>query len=643
MRDHVPGTPGTGGGGESERAGAAAGTHSAGPRPPTPGTLRPRPCTPPARTSAFPPDGPAPVRPEPAGEHGPSAAGVPADPPPGAPPGTRPDGLVLHPAHPEGAPRPGPAAVPPESEPGTPGLRFWWRTFEGVRELFAEGQGAEGGDGDPLPVKTYRGLPRHVLSPPARRIGDARWSFEGFRRGRPDGVPGRAALDEPAVSALTHHTYGLARIELGPHASWPYHRVVPSARCFHPVELYLWLAAPAGELPAGCYHFDPAHHALTRLRTGGIPAALHAAAGTGRAGGGTLALLVAAVHFRKTAFRYRDYAYRLGAQEAGMTVGNALMVAAALGLEGRVHQRFGDAVVDRALGLDGTEETAFAVVDLYGAAGGPPPGAGVPEAPLGVIRPEYVRTCHADAAAWSGLTALDRAARLSGPGAALDTSAFHAPQAASEAAALPLGGAAPGRRELAEALRARDSGGRMFLPADAALPAAALAGPLRHALEPVPSDHTGGPRRPLVDCHVLVRNVAGVPAGLYGLDPGPAPSLVPLPHRDGSAVVAMVCDRTPSVNAAKANALVFLTVDREAGDRVLGPRGYRILHQEAGVVAQRISVLAAAEGVSARITNGYDDRMVRELLGAGPERVPVFALVLGRRRPTAQYEPPLTW
>ncbi|WP_223771565.1 SagB family peptide dehydrogenase [Streptomyces huiliensis] len=538
--------------------------------------------------------------------------------------------------------------APPGDEPATPGLRFWWRTFERVRELFAEGQGAEGGDGDPLPVKTYRGLPRHVLSAPARRIGDARWSFEGFRRARPADVPGRATLDEPAVSALVHHAYGLGRMELGPHAAWPYHRVVPSARCFHPVELYLWLAAPAGELPAGCYHFDPAHHALTRLRTGGVPAALHAAAGTGRAGDGTPALLVAAVQFRKAAFRYRDYAYRLAAQEAGMTVGNALMVAAALGLEGRVHHRFGDAVVDRALGLDGTEETAFAVVDLHSPADESPPAAGVPEAPLDAIRPEYVRTCHADAAAWSGLTALDRASRLPGPGAPVETSAFRAP-AGGHQAAVPLGGAAPapGPRELAEALRARDSGGRMFLPADAPLPAAALAGLLRHALEPVPSDHTGEPCRPLVDCHVLVRNVVGVPAGLYELDPGPeadpAPALLPLPHPDASAVVAMVCDRTPSVNAAKANALVFLTVDREAGDRLFGPRGYRILHQEAGVVAQRISVLAAAEGVAARVTNGYHDGMVRELLGVGRERVPVFVLVLGRRRPTAQYEPLLTW
>ncbi|MCS0638964.1 nitroreductase family protein [Streptomyces sp. LP05-1] len=105
----------------------------------------------------------------------------------------------------------------------------------------------------------------------------------------------------------------------------------------------------------------------------------------------------------------------------------------------------------------------------------------------------------------------------------------------------------------------------------------------------------------------------------------------------------MLCDRTPAVNTAKAPAVVFLGVDRLAGDRWFGARGYRVLHQEAGIVAQRISVLAAAAGVSARITNGYDDGLVRQLIGAGPAYVPVFALVLGRRRATAQYEPPLTW
>ncbi|MEU5208789.1 SagB family peptide dehydrogenase [Streptomyces sp. NPDC020742] len=526
------------------------------------------------------------------------------------------------------------------------GLRFWWRTFEGVQDLFAEGHGAEGGADDPLPFKTYRGLPRHVLPEPARRIGDARWSFEAFRAAHPREVPSLDALDQRTLSALLYWTYGVCRIELGPHAVWPYHRTVASARCFHPVELYVWLARPAGDLPAGCYHYDPAHHALTLLRAGGVPDAVRAATGV-RA---DIGLLVASAWFRKTAFRYRDYAYRLCAQEAGMTLGNALLTAAALGLHGRVHQRFGDAVVNRALGLDGREETAFAVIDLTPAEASPPCAAlqrPFPVAELRTLHPAHVQTNGTPSRAWSGLTTVDLAARLTGPGAPIAPDGFHLPDQAPDAdGVLGLAGPEPGPGgvELAAALRARDSGGRMFLPA--ALPVAFdhVASALRYALEPVASDHTGAMCRPLVDAHVLMLGADGASPGLYRLDAssGP-PALVRVPGRDWRAVLAMLCDRTPAVNSAKAGALVFLTAHRVAGERWFGARGYRVLHQEAGIVAQRISVLAAAAGLSVRVTNGYHDGMVRELIGVDAAHVPVFTLVVGRRRPTAQYEPQLTW
>ncbi|MFH9424146.1 SagB family peptide dehydrogenase [Streptomyces sp. NPDC017529] len=519
---------------------------------------------------------------------------------------------------------------------GTLGLRFWYDTFEGVQELFAEGHGSEGGPDDPLPSKTYRGLPRHVLAPPPRRVGDARWSFPGFRDRHPKGPP-RRPWDGSTLSALLHHTYGFGRIELGPQSAWPYHRLVASARCFYPVELYVWLNGDTGGVPAGCYHYDPVHHALTALRSGGVPDELRAAvAGAGR---DTAALVVLTAYFRKTAFRYRDYAYRLCAQECGMVIGNALLVAGALGLDARVHHRFPDEPVNRALGVDGAEETAFAVLEVGARdAVGARPAPGLPP-----LVTEHVRTCGEDAARWSRLSALDRAARLTGDArpAPVDAAPFHLP-VAGRAVPFAEDVRPPESVELGDALRRRDSGGRMFQPARAPLPERQLADLLRYALEPVPSDHHEAPLPPLLDCHVLALNTTGPAAGLYRLDPSPA--LVPVPGRDGRRTVAMLCDRTPSVNTARANAVVFLSVDRYEGARRFGDRGYRILHHEAGIAAQRISVLAAAEGLSARITNGYDDRVVRELTGSGGDaHVPVFAIVLGRRQATSQYEPPLDW
>ncbi|GCD32949.1 hypothetical protein OEIGOIKO_00667 [Streptomyces chrestomyceticus JCM 4735] len=520
-------------------------------------------------------------------------------------------------------------------EAGALGLRFWYDTFEGVRELFAEGHGSEGGPDDPLPSKTYRGLPRHVLAAPPRRIGDARWSFPGFRDRHPEGPP-RRPWDGSTLSALLHHTYGLGRMELGPQAAWPYHRLVASARCFYPVELYVWLDGDTGDVPAGCYHYDPLHHALTALRPGGIPEELRTAVAC--KGRDTAALVLLSAYFRKTAFRYRDYAYRLCAQESGMVAGNALLAAGALGLDARVHHRFLDEPVNRALGLDGTEETTFAVLEI-GARDGV---AAAPARDLTPLVTEHVRTNQEDAARWSRLTTLDAGSRLTGEA--------HFPPVAPDPFHQPADGPAepfadderpPGSVELGDALRRRDSGGRMFQPDRAALPQQQLADLLRYALDPVPSDHGGTPLRPLLDCHVLALNTTGRTAGLYRLEPSPA--LVPVPGRDGRPAVAMLCDRTPSVNTARANAVVFLTVDRYEGARRFGDRGYRVLHHEGGIVAQRLSVLAAAEGLAARITNGYDDRVVRELLGGGDAHVPIFAIVLGRRQATSQYEPPLDW
>ncbi len=502
---------------------------------------------------------------------------------------------------------------------GSPGLRFWWRTFEDVQALFAEGQGEEGGADAPLPTKVYRGLPRHVLPAPARTLH------------RP-GPSAPGPLTEALVSTLLQHAYGLCRMELGPHAVWPYHRTVASARCFHPVQLYLWTPGPAGGLAAGCFHYDSAHHALTRLRTGGVPTSLVSRAGT--------ALLVAAVNFRKTAFRYRDYAYRLCAQEAGMTVGNALLAAEVLGLAGRVRHRFDDGAVNRALGLDSDEESAFALVELVPRHGEWPSASAHPLTPL---HPLVVENRAADPAHWAGLTALDRSARLCGQAEpAVDVRDFHRPPepSAGPVRQLPTS-AAP--VDLARALRARDSGGRMFQPRGTALPYEELTATLRGALAPVEADHTGGASPPLVDCHVLVRNVTGLPPGTYRLTADGRLTGLPGRAEAERTVVAMLCDRTPSVNAATAPLLVFLGVDRVAGDRWFGDRGYRVLHQEAGIVAQRVCVGAASAGLSARVTNGYHEVPVRALVGADAAYVPVFTLVVGRRGPSAQYEPALTW
>ncbi|WP_328692655.1 hypothetical protein OG879_01475 [Streptomyces caniferus] len=108
------------------------------------------------------------------------------------------------------------------------------------------------------------------------------------------------------------------------------------------------------------------------------------------------------------------------------------------------------------------------------------------------------------------MTALDLAARLAGPGPAVAPDGFHLPDRAPDPdGALPLAGPepGPGGMELSSALPARDSGGRMFLPAARPLAADRLAS----ACGTRSSDHTDGLCRPLVDMPLAPQHQGGTP------------------------------------------------------------------------------------------------------------------------------------
>lgn len=177
------------------------------------------------------------------------------------------------------------------------------------------------------------------------------------------GPDGPAAAPTAAFhSALLHYSCGVLRTEFGPTARWPYHRAAPSARCFAPVEAYLWTPGHEG-LPAGVHAYDPAHHALVRLRPGDHRSVLGKAMGADIED--ALGVLILSTVFWRTAFRYGDYAYRLCAQETGLVAGNVMMVAGTLGAEAHLHHQFLDGTLDRLLGTEGPQESIAAVLPLY--------------------------------------------------------------------------------------------------------------------------------------------------------------------------------------------------------------------------------------------------------------------------------------
>jgi SagB-type dehydrogenase family enzyme len=144
-----------------------------------------------------------------------------------------------------------------------------------------------------------------------------------------------------------------------------------------PAELYCVIPS-TGDLPAGAYVYDAAHHSLVAVRHGDAGAAVVAAVGPA-ASGAALTLVLSTVYWR-TAFMYRNYAYRLVTQEAGLVAGNAMLVAGAFGLRGRLHHRFDQAAIEGVLDVGWPDESVLSVVTLH------PPGGAVDVRPA-VSRP----------------------------------------------------------------------------------------------------------------------------------------------------------------------------------------------------------------------------------------------------------------
>ncbi|WP_256105417.1 SagB family peptide dehydrogenase [Streptomyces sp. ODS05-4] len=531
---------------------------------------------------------------------------------------------------------------------------FWHASLnQNVDMYLADRAGETELPAEPLKFKAYRDGVRYPLDERLPQVlGDARASFPGSAAALPAGESGgRRAGASPAraeLSRLLYYTFGHSRLDLGA-TTWPYHRLVPSARAFFPSELYCWLPAD-GDRPAGVFYYDPAHHSLVMIRAGEHREILGDALGADL--DGARAVLLLSALFWKNAFLYRTYTYRIVPQEIGILAGNALMVAAALGLEGHVHHQFLDVPLNRLVGARSPEESVMAVLPLFDG--------------RRTLRPAPARRLASEVA--ERISPLDTAYREP---SALDEKSCHkllrmheaslthdstpvAPRAPWPLGAAPaLDGApalaAPADRpepvELATALRERTSGVWVFNGPTPYLDADGLWTFLRHALSPHTSDLVPDGAPPCTECFVAVHAVDGVEQGVYRLRPGGASGVELQPWRRGPVAAALQDVHylsPPQIDYARANAVVFLVADRREAAERFGDRGYRIAGQEAGIVAQRICTMSATTGLTARVHNGYRGTSIAEFLGLDPERsVPLFQIVLGRSRPTARYQMPI--
>ncbi|MEU8588829.1 nitroreductase family protein [Streptomyces sp. NPDC048664] len=492
------------------------------------------------------------------------------------------------------------------------GREFWRVTLEDLAEAMEGRQSEYGNPDEPLKFKIYRGLPRRPLTIRVpRRLTEVE------------------TLDEPALSTLLRYGYGISRQEFDTNGTWPYHRMVASARCLFGVQLYVCLAD-------GVHHYDAPHHALVRLRVGDHRGLL--AGATGTTGALPPAVFVLSGLLAKTAYIYRDYAYRLCTQEAGLLAGNLDLVARSMGLRTHVHHQFLDEPVHKLLGLDGDQEPALMVLPLHDTDHGMrrdpvPRTAAALAATIDPIAPTVVGGALDVARTCPTLTEVNRASLRA------DTAAF----ATADPVAPGLPGAEPlplpekgiPEANTADLLRARDSGPGIFRPAPTQVDGIELWARLARARTGATSDAVPAGAPVPLEIFLTVGDLTGVPPGCYRLDQVTG-ALHPVDRADTGvdAVTAIERVTIPGPVFKDMNAVVHLVGDRDWAFDTFGDRGYRVINQEAGLLAHRVCVAAAAQGMSGRVINAYHAEGVRAALGLTEQRhTPVFQILLAGTGP----------
>ncbi|MFE7120007.1 nitroreductase family protein, partial [Streptomyces sp. NPDC057654] len=381
------------------------------------------------------------------------------------------------------------------------------------------------------------------------------------------------------------------------------------------------------------------HHALVRLRDGDHRRLLTRATGTEDDGkAAPEAVFVLSALFNKVAYIYREYAYRLCTQETGLLAGNLDLVARSMGLRAQVHHQFLDEPVHKLLGLDGDEEPAMLVLPLHTT------GAGMRRQPvaetaaalaaaLEPIDPPVVRSGLAVARACPTMTEVNRASRRT------DTAAFATAvpltPAGSGAEPLPLPEAEVPEANLAAVLRARDSGPGIFRPVASQVDGVELWTRLARIRTGVTSDVVPAGAHVPLEVYLTVGDLVGIPPGAYRLEPDTG-ALHPVAGKGEGADAITAIERVtiPGPVFRDMNAVVHLVGDRDWAFDTFGDRGYRVLNQEAGLLAHRVCVAAAALGLSGRVVNAYHADGVRAALGLTEQRhTPVFQILLARTGP----------
>jgi len=430
----------------------------------------------------------------------------------------------------------------------------------------------------------------------------------------PAAATSAATLDLDLLGSILFLTGGVTRAR----SSGGDIRATAAAGALYPNELYV-VTGGLPALAAGVYHYEPQDQRLSRLRDGDWRGVLAEAADDPDVRHAPATIIFTGILWR-SAWKYRERAYRHLHWDGGMMLAHVLAAAQAADLPAVVLGAFTDEPVDRLVGADGVHEASLALVRL-GAPGPPAIGSRAVEigsllfAPTPLSRdpidyPEALRY-HA-ASKLETATAVEsiRAARLE----------EGVPSPASGPPLLP----APAWPDASlDAVVRRRSSTRHFVqrPITPAELAAVLTLPSRGA----PADFLHW-QPTLLETYVIVNAVEGVPSGAYHYRRD-AQQLELLRLGDFRNTAGFLC--LDQALARDASAVLFYLADLPRIRHAFGERGDRLAELEAGLRAGRAYLVAYAVGRGATGLTFYDDEVARFFSPHADGRAPLLVVAVG--------------
>lgn len=220
----------------------------------------------------------------------------------------------------------------------------------------------------PSPFKSYPGIEPMTLPRSLAQTRAPALEVVASTGVEPTGEKGP---DLVQLASILYYSAGVTK-----HKTYPggelYFRAAACAGALYPIEVYAVCGDMDG-LDAGVYHFNPGDFALRQLRDGDFRGVLaHATAENASVTGAPVTLIFTAISFR-SAWKYRDRAYRYHFWDNGMILSNALAMAAAHRLPVEIVMGFAESDVNKLIGIDGQHELALSLLAL-GHADEPLPG-----------------------------------------------------------------------------------------------------------------------------------------------------------------------------------------------------------------------------------------------------------------------------